>query len=848
MGIIGLIYDMKVNHVESPMGYFMDKVVFSWKVSGVKGKKQEAARIVVSGDEEQKDVILDTGFCKDADSLGWKLVFELRPRTRYFWSVTVLTDKNEKVQSETAWFETGKREETWKAVWIGCDSTEPRHPVFEKEICPRGEIRQARLYICGLGLYEAWYASAEGRRTRIGEEYLTPYCNNYDEWVQYQTYDVTEILREKGMLSVLLGNGWYKGRFGFRVREEKGYYGDAWKLIAEVVLTYMDGSEEIICTDESWTMRRSNIIFSSIYDGEKIDDTLPGLTPESAVRCDPPKGMLTERYSLPVRVQEHIKPISLRHTPAGEWVYDMGQEFAGIFRMKVKVPIGESVHIQTSELLQEGNFYNENLRTAKSEYWYISGGEEIWLEPHFTYYGYRYVKVEGIPHPQIGDLEGLAIYSDVKQVGSIETGHDLLNRFVSNVRWGMKSNFVDVPTDCPQRDERMGWTGDAQVFLPTALYLSDSYAFYRKYLFDLQTEQKSLDGAVPDVVPSFDVKETSSVWGDAACIMPWKLYLIYGDRSILEEQYDSMKAWIEYIRKVDGNDHGWRHVFHFGDWLALDGHIRNKPALLGGTDEEFIASVYYAVSAGLVAKAAKVLGAEADEAEYGRLAADLFAQVRREYYSESGRCCFRTQTAQLLTLEYHLSENVQLIKNQLIMLIRESGGILQTGFTGTPLLCNVLSQNDMDELAYQLLLNEEYPGWLHEVKLGATTVWERWDSLDDEGKITGIDMNSMNHYAYGSVMEWLFKYAAGLFFAQDVPGCRKVTFRPVYSPALKFLEAVYDSPAGRWECGWRYQQDGRIKIRLVIPFGCEAEVRLPCDKKRKEVLQTGSHVFEVETV
>ncbi len=840
-----LIYDMKVNHMVNPLGFYMEDVIFSWKVRGAKGKMQEAARILVTRDEEQRDVLLDTGFCRDAESLGWKLSLTLFPRIRYFWSVTVLTDAGEGIRSETAWFETGKREEAWKAAWISCDSKESRHPIFEKTIRFSKEVCQARLYICGLGLYEAWYTAADGKCQRIGEEYLTPYSNNYNEWVQYQTYDVTEILREQGTLSVLLGNGWYKGRFGFRAKEERGYYGDEWKLIAEVALTYQDGSEEVIGTDESWQVHRSNITYSSLYDGEKRDDTLLRLPPEPARKCAPPKGVLTERLSLPVRIQEHFRPVQLLHTPAGEWVYDMGQEFAGIFRLRVKVPAGQSIHIQTGELMQEGNFYNGNLRTAKSEYWYVSGGEEVWLEPRFTYYGYRYVKVEGIPNPQIGDLEGLALYSDIKEAGTIETGHKLLNRFLENVRWGMKSNFIDVPTDCPQRDERMGWTGDAQVFLPTALYLGDSYAFYRKYLYDLQTEQKELDGAVPHVVPSFDVKETSSVWGDAACIMPWKLYLVYGDPSILEEQYDSMKAWVEYIRKIDGDGHGWRKVFHFGDWLALDGHIRNKPALLGGTDEEFIASIYYAVSAKLVAKAAGVLGIQKDEEEYGRLSDELFAQVRREYYSGSGRCCFRTQTAQLLTLRYRLSDNVELIKNQLKTLFRESSGKLQTGFTGTPLLCNVLSENGMDELAYQLLLNEEYPGWLHEVKLGATTVWERWNSLDDEGTITGIDMNSMNHYAYGSVAEWVFRYAAGLSFAEDVPGCRKVIFRPVFHPDLGYLDAAYESPSGRWECGWRYQEDGRIKVYLEVPFGCEAEIELRSGNKEKGVLRTGHYSFEM---
>ena len=289
--------------------------------------------------------------------------------------------------------------------------------------------------------------------------------------------------------------------------------------------------------------------------------------------------------------------MELIHTPAGELVLDLGQEFSGIFRLRVHVPTGQVVHIQTGEILQQGNFYNANLRTAKSEYFYTSDGSETVLEPKFTYFGYRYVKVEGVPDLKCEDFTGLALYSAVEQKGTIRTGHDLVNKFLSNVYWGLKGNFIDVPTDCPQRDERMGWTADTQVFVPTASYLTDSYAFYAKYLYDLKKDQMSLGGKVPDVVPDFGVQTTSSVWGDAACIIPWTLYTFYGDVSILRDQYDSMKAWVNYIRRVDGNDHGWRYVFHYGDWLALDNPAGGAEQVMGGTDEEFIANVYYAASA-----------------------------------------------------------------------------------------------------------------------------------------------------------------------------------------------------------------------------------------------------------
>ena len=335
--------------------------------------------------------------------------------------------------------------------------------------------------------------------------------------------------------------------------------------------------------------------------------------PEKPVLCEPPRGELAERMSLPVTIHEVFEPVRLLRTPAGEQVFDLGQEITGIFSLRVSEPAGVRIHIQTGEILQNGNFYNENLRSAKSEYYYVSDGKEKELVPHFTFYGYRYVKVEGIKDLKKEDFRGLALYSDIEEKGSLHTGHELVNRLIENVRWGLQGNFLDVPTDCPQRDERMGWTGDAQVFSPTATYLKDTYAFYAKYLYDMAREQSALGGKVPDVIPSAGLESTACVWGDAACIIPWNLYLFYGDKGILEDQFDSMRAWVDYVRTVDGSNHGWRYVFHYGDWLALDNPKGGAEEVMGATDEEFIANLYYAVIANLVSKAAGVLGKRREE-------------------------------------------------------------------------------------------------------------------------------------------------------------------------------------------------------------------------------------------
>ncbi len=816
------VYDAKVNHMTNPMGFFMDGVSFSWKVDEARGKAQKVARVRVAADEKMQEILFDSGMDEQADSLAYPVELALEPRTRYFWQVTVLSDAGEEADSEVQWFETSKMSEEWTGKWLTCDNTEKRHPIFSKEIAPAKEVAKARLYVTGLGLYEAYI---DGKK--VGDEYLTPYSNNYNRWVQYQTYDITDQIAGGGKLSILLGNGWYKGRFGFSAFEDKGYYGNEWKVIADVVLTYTDGTEEVIGTDESWTVTRSRIMFSNLYDGEQIDATAPELPAEEPTVCDAPKGRLEARRSLPVVAHEHIKPVELIHTPAGEQVFDMGQNFAGIFTFRVKEPAGTKIHIQTGEVLQKGNFYNENLRSAKSEYIYISDGNETVIRPHFTYYGYRYVKVEGVSDLKIEDFTGLALYSDIEMGGDVETGHDLVNQLVSNVRWGMKGNFIDVPTDCPQRDERMGWTGDTQVFSPTATFLADTYAFYSKYLHDMYTEQMDLDGMVPDVVPSAGVHSTACVWGDSSCIIPWNMYQFYGDKKILENQYDSMRNWVDYISRVDGDNHGWRSVFHYGDWLALDNPSGKTDEVMGGTDEGYIANVYYAASAGIVAKAARVLGYEADAKTYQALCDEQFEEVKKEYFSQTGRCCIKTQTALILALKYHLSENEELTKKTLRLLFQISGDKLKTGFTGMPLMCPVLSENGMNDLAYTLLLNEDYPGWLHEVKLGATTVWERWNSLDENGDISSTGMNSLNHYAYGSILEWVFRYVTGFRVSEEHPGSWHLLIAPTLNWKLKRAKGSYHSAAGTYETSWELADPSHVTVKVTVPFGCTAEIALP---------------------
>ena len=807
----------RVNHLTNPLGYHIDCPVFSWQVEDAVGKSQTAARIVVKSDN--KGIVADTDWAS-LDSLATTIEIPLSPRTRYTWSVAVRTDAGEEAESDENFFETGKIDEPWTAKWIGCDDSEPRHPVFKKELTPKAEVSRARLYICGLGLYEV-FLNGE----RVGDEYMTPYCNNYASWVQYQTYDVTKQLQSGGTLAVHLGNGWYRGRFGFTKKTEP-YYGDKWGLIAELHIDYADGTREVICTDESWTVARSNITFSNIYDGEHRDDTLPCVAEAPAALREPPKCTLSERRSLPVRIQEELIVKEVIYTPAGETVLDMGQNLTGSFRLSVDAPKGTEVRLQFGEILQNGCFYRENLRSAKAEYIYISDGTPKVIQPHFTFYGYRYVKIEGLPNFKAEDFTALVLHSDIEDVGRVVTGNALVNQLISNIRWGQKGNFLDVPTDCPQRDERMGWTGDAQVFAATACYQTESCAFYEKYLYDISTEQPKLGGGVPVMVPSFGDTTTAAAWSDAICIMPMTLYRFYGDKSLLKRFLPAMRSWVDYVTRLEENDHEWRKKFHYGDWLALDSSdsFEASDDRQGGTETAFIAMCYYLYSARLTAEASEIVGDDDGRARYCALEKSILNDIRSEYFTASGRISIQTQTAYLLALHLGLSVDPERMRRELTRNLKRNGGKLQTGFVGTPLLCSELTRAGFADMAYDLLLNEEYPGWLYAVKLGATTIWERWNSVLPDGSISSTGMNSLNHYAYGSVAQWIYESCAGISPAEA--GFRKAYLRPFPDERLSSIESEYRSAAGLWRVSWKLA-DGALELSVEVPFGCTGLLSLP---------------------
>ena len=826
---------LQVNHITNPLGFDLGKrPTFSWVVEDAKGTCATASRVMVTCADE---VVVDTGWAA-LDAKACALDIPLAPRTRYGWKVSVRTDAGEEAESDAAWFETAKLDEPWQAQWVTCDYAEPRHPIFCKALGPEAyeNVQSARLYICGLGVYEATLNGCALSDSK--PEYLAPGTHAYDRWLQYQTYDVTELMQlpyDEGDdgLCVHLGHGWYSGRFGF-ILTDVGCYGDDWRLIAELRVSYADGSERVFGTDETWQVRRSSVVFSNIYDGERVDATLPALPPVPATllaadEAEASTARLHERLSLPVVAHERFVP-EVIHTPAGDTVLDLGQNICGTFELLLRhpQPADVHVHLQFGELLQDGEFYRENLRTAQAAYDYVGtmpSGGMLLLRPHFTFYGYRYVKVEGTFDLAHAEFVGIALYSDFdSNRGRITTGNTKVNQLISNARWGMRDNFLDTPTDCPQRDERMGWTGDANVFSGTALRLAAPYAFYRKYLYDMALEQAARGGQVPATVPSCGSRfgNGTAVWGDATCRIAWNMYEVDGDPAILAEHFDAMRGWVDWIEQTDGTEHLWGKVFQFGDWLALDGPVPG--GVMGGTDVGLVAYLSWWDSTMTVMAAAHVLGRTSDEAHYRALADRIRSWIEAEYYTATGRCAVNTQTAYVLSLWYGFGSRAWNAA-QLRRLLQENGGKLKTGFVGTPLLCPVLSQNGLDREAYDLLLNEEYPGWLFAVNLGATTVWERWDSLDAAGHITGIDMNSMNHYSYGSIVEWLMSYAAGLNLA--APGFARATVAPHVSWRLRSCAYELDTAAGTYRVAWECVDEALLRVAITVPFGAQAEVTLP---------------------
>jgi alpha-L-rhamnosidase len=833
---------LRCEYKVDPLGIDVAQPRLSWQLrSPERGVVQSAYRVRVTRGGR---TVWDTG--KVASDRSVHVAYAgpaLESAARYAWRVRVWDGAGRaSAWSAPASWEMGLlKPEDWKARWIETAAEEdpkvsPPAPLMRGAFTVKGKLRSARAYVTSLGLYEL---EINGRR--VGDQLFTPGWTSYGKRLQYQTYDATTLLRPgANVVGATLGDGWYRGHLAFR--GQRNVYGQRLALVCQLRLEYEGGRVETVGTDGTWKSATGPIRMSDIYDGETYDARMerpgwsaPGYDDHDWVPVrvvEPASRALIAPAGPPVRKIEEVKPVEILKTPAGETVVDMGQNMVGHVRLKVRGPAGTTVTLRHFEVLDKtGNVYTANLRKAKQTVTYVlKGGAEEVYEPHFTFQGFRYVAVDGWPGELTLDgLTGAVVHSDMAVTGRFETSSPMLEQLQHNIRWGQKGNFLDVPTDCPQRDERLGWTGDAQVFSRTAAFNMDVAAFFTKWLADVAADQNA-QGSVPFVVPDVlsqgdQFAGGSAAWADAATIIPWNMYLTYGDTRLLERQYPSMKAWVEYMRREAGEKALWNTGFHFGDWLAYASTASDYPGATTGKD--LIATAFFARSTDLLQRTAAVLGKKEDAAEYAALLPRIKEAFRKEFVTPAGRVGENTQTAYALALQFDLlPEELRAEAARRLAADVKERGHLTTGFVGTPYLCHVLSGYGHTDLAYRLLNRKEYPSWLYPVTQGATTIWERWDGQKPDGTFQDPGMNSFNHYAYGAIGEWMYRVVAGLEVDPAEPGYKHVLVRPQPGGGLASAEARLETLYGETSSGWAVA-DGKATVSATVPPNARATVRLP---------------------
>jgi alpha-L-rhamnosidase len=836
---------LRVEYKEDPLGVDARKPRLSWQIqSAARGVAQSAYQIRVARNERDllanRNLVWDSGRVESGESIHRAYAGPpLESRQRYFWQVRVWDASGRPTGwSVSAYWEMGLLNATdWRASWVEPDLPEDVKasnpaPMLRSEFKLSGGVARARAYVTSHGLYEMYL---NGRR--VGEQLFTPGWTSYKKRLQYQTYDVTDLLKGgDNAIGVQLGDGWYRGHIGFS--GQRNQYGERLALLCQINITYKDGREEIITTDQNWKATTGPILMSDIYNGETYDARLeksgwasPGFDAHqwSGVKvASHAKDNLVSPAGPPTRRIEEVRPVKILKTPAGDSVADMGQNLVGWVKLRVQGAAGATVTLRHAEVLDRaGNFYTENLRAAKQTVRYtLKGGGVETFEPHFTFQGFRYVAVDGYPGELKPDsLTGVVIHSEMRPTGEFETSSHLINQLQRNILWGQKGNFLDVPTDCPQRDERLGWTGDAQAFARTAAFNMDVAGFFTKWLKDLAADQFA-NGSVPFVVPNvLGTGAGSAGWADAAVIIPWTLYLSYGDKRILEEQYTSMALWVEYAKKRAGDDHIWDGDFHFGDWLAFASNSPDYPGATTGKD--FIATAFFAYSTDLLQRTATILGKQEDAARYAGLLAKIKGAFRREYVTEAGRVGENTQTAYTLALQFDLlPDELRTVAAKRLAQEVRTRKHLTTGFLGTPYLCQVLSRYGYLDEAYMLLNREQYPSWLYPVKRGATTIWERWDGQKPDGTFQDKGMNSFNHYAYGAIGEWMYRVMAGIEIDPLAPGYKHILIEPRPGGGFTTVKASHDTMYGKVSSAWSLK-DNQFDLALEVPANTRATVRLP---------------------
>ncbi|HXD09459.1 MAG TPA: glycoside hydrolase family 78 protein [Anaerolineales bacterium] len=865
-----IVSNLTCEYRSNPLGIDVLQPRLSWQLeSDQRGTRQSAYRIIVAESEAAlsgDSVLWDSSKVESDQSIhvtysGLGLV----SGQRVYWKVLIWDETGREAESKTAWWEMGLLERTdWQGQWIrapfsgGPRTTSPA-PYLRKEFEAAKQIISARLYVTALGLYECYLNGM-----RVGDALLTPGWTDYNKHIQYQVYDVADLIQVGvNACSVILGDGWSVGHIAWVGRQR---YTDRPQLLAQIVLIYSDGSKEIIATDNSWKVTPGPILESDMLMGESYDarreltDWCNAGYDDSAwpaVEVFDGKGAeLVATNGPAVKRQEELQPVNIHEIPDfvnRRWIFDLGQNLVGWVRLRVRGEKGTTVSIRYAEVLNtDGTLYTANLRSARNtDYYTLKGGEdEIW-EPHFLFHGFRYVELLGFPGtPTEETITGIVIHSDIPQTGTFECSDPLINQLQHNILWGQKGNFVDVPTDCPQRDERLGWTGDAQVFIRTAAFNMNVAGFFTKWARDLEDAQLP-DGAYPAVAPNpsaWSIGDGGPAWADAGVICPWTIYQCYGDIRLLEARYASMQRFIEFLSQTSRNGlrcyaeyTGWHG---FGDWLALDGSDGRE----GGTSKELIGTAFFAYSSHLLAKIARILGRDEDAEHYDKYSNQAREAFVKRFVLPDNTLKGGTQTSYVLALHFDLlpQDLRPIAVTELVRNIEQRDNHLSTGFVGTPYLNRVLSDADHLDIAYTLLKQTTWPSWLYSVTQGATTIWERWDGWTHDKGFQDQGMNSFNHYAYGAVGAWMYAVIGGIDVDLAQSGYKHIIMRPQPGGGLTYAKAGLHSMYGAIRSEWTLENNN-FDWRITVPANTTATVCVPANDVA-HVTENGGRVEEAKGV
>lgn len=851
------ISELRIADRENPFGISSAIPLINWKLeSDVNNTYQSSYHILIKS--EDNIIFWDSGIVQSDCSVYIKYNGKkLDENKMYFVHLTVTDTNNEQAVAESNFF-SGKFDSRWTAKWIGSSRKNDRKnnlppELFEKTFAVSEKPKRAVLYASAMGIYKG-----ELNERKIGNIFFAPGYTHYQTYFQYQTYDVTDIIKTgKNVLSLYVANGWYLGTIG----NKNNVYGNQRGLIAELHLFYDNGRESIISTNEEWQSTVDTpLCYADFYNGQIIDNTKRNRNNwqwKKCVRLDNVTKKLVAHFGAYVTEDCRLKYIS-KNKIDNSTIYDFGQNHAGVIHLKVLADKGTVIKIRHSEIINEdGTLFTKNLRKAKQELTLVCGtnGFQDFL-PEFTFMGFRYAEITADKPIEIIDLESIVLTSDAKVTGSFACSNKMLTKLQQNIEWGQRSNFIDIPTDCPQRDERMGWTGDIAVFAEEAAQNRNISAFMKKWLYDLQLDQRS-NGTLPVTIPEIKVyqptplKVSIAIWGDAATMVPWAVYNTYGDKLFLGNQYASMKKYTDSeVRAAAAVGFGeskylWNvNAFQYGDWCAANENV-TQWKLKG----RYLATAYFANSVNIMQKAAKALGKAEDERHYS----DLHNKIRSAFahlcIRDNGRLKGDFQSNYICALYFNLvpENKKEPVIKRLVELVRENNHRVMTGFAGTPYTAFVLADNGYVDDAYKLLLNTECPGWLYTVKAGGTTIWERWDALDENGHIRKMgrqsitDMVSFNHYAYGAVGSFFYRRILGI--EPNTAGYKKFTVKPVISKLLDYAEGSIDTIYGKISVQWDNIGE-RFIMNVTVPVNTSCSVIMPNGKVYQ--FESGTYKLECE--